>query len=339
MSLPPDAARPDPSRIMALSTAFWDAQALLSANRLGVFAALAEAPRSAAELAQLLPADERALTLLLNALASLQLLMLDQGVYRNTPETEAFLVPGSPAYLGNAIRYSDNLYATWGRLDEAVRSGQPQLATEQYTGGSDTLTRDFVYGMHDRALGIGRVLVELVDLSDCQQMLDVGGGPGTYSALLAQRYPQLHSQVLELPGVAEHAGEILTSLGVAERVHLLPGDFNTTPFPTANDAVLISGVLHRELESGCRMLIDKAAASLKPGGQLILSDVFCDPGGAAPTFAAMFGLNMLLTAQDGGVHADADVADWMQQAGFEVETPVHFPAPLPHRVVVGRLRG
>jgi hypothetical protein len=43
----------------------------------------------------------------------------------------------------------------------------------------------------------------------------------------------------------------------------------------------------------------------------VVSDVFTDEGGALPTFAAMFGLNMMLTAPDGGVHADADVMRWM----------------------------
>lgn len=328
---------PDPSRIMALSTAFWDAQTLLTANRLNLFALLAEQGMSASALAAKLPADERALTLLLRALVAMELLTLDNGVYANTPDTAAFLVPGGPGYLGNAIRYSDNLYDTWGKLDAAVCDGAPQLATETYTGADAQITRDFVYGMHDRALGIGRVLVEMVDLADTRQLLDVGGGPGTYSALLAQKYPQLHSQVLELPGVANHAAEILADMGVAERVSLLPGDFNTTPFPEGNDAVLISGVFHRELESGCRTLIAKAAASLKRGGKLIISDVFCNADASGPPFAALFGLNMLLTAEHGGVHADADVATWMAEAGFQMLPNQMFPPPMPHRVVTGVL--
>ena len=45
---------------------------------------------------------------------------------------------------------------------------------------------------------------------------------------------------------------------------------------------------------------------------------------------------MLLTAADGGVHADADVAAWMEQVGFTTEPVVDFPGPMPHRVIVGR---
>ena len=189
----------------------------------------------------------------------------------------------------------------------------------------------FVYGMHHRALGIARALVPSLDLTGRRQMLDVGGGPGTYSALLAQRYPDLHCTVLELPGVAAIAEEIIAEMGVADRVGLIPGDYFKTEFPSGNDVVLMSGMFHRETEENCRMLIDKSAAALDQGGLLIISDVFADAGGMRPPFAALFGLNMMLTAPDGGVHADSDVTQWLNDAGFVDVVARPFPPPMPHR--------
>ncbi|MGW8370230.1 MAG: hypothetical protein ACWGPN_16320, partial [Gammaproteobacteria bacterium] len=93
----------------------------------------------------------------------------------------------SPAYMGNALRYSDNLYETWGGLEQALAGDRPALAAETYLGSDPKTTRDFVYGMHDRAIGIGAALAEIVDLGDRQTLLDVGGGPGTYSAMLARK--------------------------------------------------------------------------------------------------------------------------------------------------------
>ena len=66
-----------------------------------------------------------------------------------------------------------------------------------------------------------------------------------------------------------------------------------------------------------------------------MSDVFADAGGTSPAFATLFGLNMLLTARDGGVHADADVAAWMEQAGCARTERRPFPPPMPHRLVIG----
>lgn len=166
-------------------------------------------------------------------------------------------------------------------------------------------------------------------------MIDVGGGPGTYSSLFAQRYGQLQAKVLDLPGVLAIAEEIIESLGVANRVTTQPLDYMCDEFPAGNDVVLISGVFHRETEDTCRGFIRRAYQALDPGGMLIVSDVFSDAGGQSPLFATLFGLNMMLTSEDGQVHADAAVADWMERTGFSSIDMVSFPAPMPHRVVSG----
>lgn len=325
----------DPTPIMQLTTAYWNAMTFLTANRIGVFEALAKTPMSVSEAADALNTHPRPTRLLLNSCVALGLLEESEGVYTNSALANAFLVPGSPAFMGNAVRYSDDLYATWGKLEQALRENRPPLAQETYLGDDPAKTRHFVYGMHNRALGIGNALAGLVDLSGRKQLLDIGGGPGTYSALFVRRYPELRAKVLDLPHVVELADEIIGSLGAKDRVSTLAGDYHTTKFPTGNDVVLISGVLHRESEMGCRELIGRAKDTLEPGGLLILSDVFTDHGGTGPLFATLFGLNMMLTAPEGGVHADTDVAAWMAEAGFTHIETLPFPSPMPHRVVTG----
>jgi len=184
-------------------------------------------------------------------------------------------------------------------------------------------------------MGIARALVEVLDLSGRKALLDVGGGPGTYSILLTERFPGLHAEVLELPGVAAVAREIVAAAGATARVTLRDGDYHTAEFGSGYDAVLMSGMFHRENEESCRRLIAKARACLAPGGMLAVSDVFTDEGGCSPSFATLFGLNMALTAPDGTVHADADVARWMQAAGFTGIATRALPPPMPHRVITG----
>jgi SAM-dependent methyltransferase len=328
----------DPAPLMRLSTAYWESQTLLTANRIGLFELLAKGSLSVEAVAAALGTQARPTRLLLKACIGLGLVVEDTQGFRNSPLSQVFLVPGTEAYLGNAIRYSDNLYNTWGCLEQALREDHPPMQPAIYLGEEPAKTRQFVYGMHNRALGIGKALLELVDLSGRRRLLDVGGGPGTYSALLALRYPSLQAQVLDLPGVVAIAREIVASLGAAERVTLLPGDYMETPFPDGNDVVLISGVLHRETQETCQDLIARARDSLEPGGLLIVSDVLTDAGGGTPAFAALFGLNMMLTAPNGGVHADTDVAAWLTAAGL-IEVEIRpFPLPPPHRIVLGTKR-
>jgi predicted O-methyltransferase YrrM len=263
---------------MKLSTAYWESQALLTANRIGLFDVLADKTLDPESIAAKLKTAPRPTRLLLNACVGLGLLEVRPEGFRNSPLSSAFLVSGSPAYMGNAIRYSDNLYGAWGNLETALREDRPTMAPETYLGRDPQKTRDFVYGMHDRALGIGRALAGLVDLSGCRHMLDVGGGPGTYSALFALRYPELQSVVMDLPEVVAIAEEIIAGMGADDRVSTLAGDYMNTPFPKDKDVVLISGVFHRESEATCRRLIERGAESLLPGGLLLISDVFTDAG-------------------------------------------------------------
>lgn len=329
------AGRPDPGSIMRLSTAFWDSQALLTAARLKLFDALADGARSADEVAATLGLDARATSLLMRALAGLGLLRPEGDRFANTPEAATFLVSRSPAYMGNVIRYSDQLYATWGELEQAVRSGRPALAAQTYLGDDPARTRAFVVAMHERAQGIARALVGVLDLAGRRSMLDVGGGPGTYSVLLTARFPGLRAEVVELPGVAAVARELVAEAGAADRVAVRDGDYRSADFGHGHDVVLMSGMFHRETPAACRDLIARAAACLAPGGLLVVSDVFTDEGGATPAFAALFGLNMMLTAPDGGVHADADVRRWMEDAGLRGTQVQPLPPPMPHRVVTG----
>jgi hypothetical protein len=326
---------PSAAEIVRLSTAYWDSQTLLTANRLRLFDVLAAGSRSAEEVAAELGLDARATGLFLRACTALGLLVESAGRFANAPATAAYLVSGSPAYMGGAIRYSDQLYASWGLLEQALRSGAPSMPASTYLGDDVEKTRTFVHAMHGRALGIARALVEVLDLRGRRAMLDVGGGPGTYSMLLTERHPGLQAEVLELPGVAAVAREIVAAAGAASRVTVRDGDYHTASFGTGRDVVLMSGMFHRESAASCQELVARAHACLDRGGLLAVSDVFTDEGGTHPAFAAMFGLNMMLTAPDGGVHADADVQRWMKSQGFGSLRVIALPPPMPHRVVLG----
>ena len=338
MNTPSRSGAPDPTAIVRLSTAYWESQALLTANRLRIFDTLAGTALSAHEVAEALQLNPRSTGLLLRALVGLNFLSEKGGRFENTPVAATFLVSRSPAFMGNVIKYSDQLYDTWGQLEDAVRSGTPALPAETYLGNDAARTRSFVVAMHERALGIARVLVGvlagMVDLHGRRSLLDVGGGPGTYSVLLTERFPGLQAEVIELPGVAAVARELVAEAGASGRVTLRDGDYHHADFGTGKDVVLMSGMFHRESEHDCRALIKRAAACLNPGGLLVVSDVFTDEGGAQPAFAAMFGLNMMLTAPNGGVHADADVQRWMADCGLRDARTAALPPPMPHRVVL-----
>jgi len=335
MKLPGGSRPPDPTPLLRLATVYWEAQTFLTANRIGLFSVLAKGTHDAEAIAAELGTETGRTALFLNACAALGLIERDGDSYRFSELSATFLVRGSQAFLGDAVRYGDDMYAAWGQLEQTLREGRPAIEPATYLGDDVERTRRFVHAMHARASGVALALVGLVDLTGRRRMLDVGGGPGTYAALFCGRNPGLEATVLELPAVAAIAREILDTIDGGDRVTVLPGDYLVTDFPGGNDVVLISGVFHRESAVTCRSLIARAAGSLKPGGDLVISDVFTDPDGTSPAFAALFGVNMMLSAPDGGVHADSDVARWMRDEGLTGVETRYFPPPMPHRALVG----
>src|SRR5262245_28877459 len=117
----------DPGPLMRLATSYWESQLFLTANRIGLFAKLADKPMGVDEISKTLGTHPRPTRLLLKACVGLGLLQESGDRYSDTPLTKTFLVPGSPAFMGNAIRYSDDLYGTWGQLEKALRENKPPL--------------------------------------------------------------------------------------------------------------------------------------------------------------------------------------------------------------------
>lgn len=332
MDAPPQTVSPAP--ILQMATGYWASAVLLTANRMGLFSALGEDELSVEGLAQKLALPTYPLDGFVNACAALGLLTRGERGYRNSPLARTFLVEGQPAYLGQALRYSDDLYAVWGQLEQTLRSGKPALPPAAILGADADKTRHFVLGMHNRALGIGRSLASALDLSGRRRLLDVGGGPATYSCLLAQRNPELRSRSMDLPAVVEIAATIIRDFGMQERVAAVTGDYSQDAYPDGNDVVLCSGMFHRETPDSCRRILRKAFTALQPGGLVIVHDVLCSDDKTGPAFALLFGINMALTSDFGTVHSSGDVAAWMAEAGFVGARAQALPPPWPESLVL-----
>ena len=326
----------DPSLIMQLALAYRASAVLFAAAELDVFGALADGPRTSAEVARARECQEAPMRLLLESCAAVGLVTNADGRYSNTPVVDTFLVRGRPAYSANGLKYAEDLYPAWGRLAELVRTGRPPMTPQTILGDDKAKTRAFVYAMHERAHGIGSVLPYLPDLTGRRKLIDIGGGPGTYSVALVKRTPGLSATVLDVPGVLEVTRELVDASGFADRVTLLPGDYLKSSFGTGYDAAFLSGMMHRETPDSCRLLLQKTFAALDPGGLAIVSDVFFDDDSKrTPPFTVSFALNMMLTSHEGSAHANTEMAAWMTSIGFRDVAIQKLPPPNPHSIVMG----
>lgn len=336
-AVPPGGTLPNPALLMQVSLAYRSSAVLFAALDLDLFTHLAPGAASVNDLARACGnVHVPALQLLLDACVDIGLLTRDGDQYSNAPLATAYLVRGGPAYSANSFKYAENLYPAWGKLTDLIRTGKPPMPPEIMLGEDLAQTRAFVLAMHERARGIGSVLSHMVDLQGRRRLLDVGGGPGTYSVELVRQTPGLRSTVLDVPGVLAVTRELVDASGVADRIELVPGDYLQSAFGTGYDVALLSGMMHRETPDSCRLLLKKAFDALDPGGIAIVSDVFFDDATKrTPPFAVHFALNMMLTSYEGSTHAVTEMAAWIGETGFSNVEVRPLPKPNPHTLIVG----
>ncbi len=326
-------ARTSPAPLIELATAYWGSATLIAAIRLRLFSEIAAGSHSVNAISDALGAKLEATEALLCACASLQLLTRDGDSFDNTEIASTYLVEGKPGYLGPALLYNGDVFPLWNELNQVILRGDADQAPDQYLGDDASRTKNFVFGMHHRAMGIGQAVAQVIDLSGRRRLADLGGGPGTYSALLTGKHAGLTADVLDLPKVVEIASQIMVSMDAEERVNCLPFDYYVDELPGRYDAVLISGVLHREQPSGVRSIFKKAVAALEPGGVLYISDVMLNDDRDGPVFSTMFALNMRVLAHDGRCHSVSEQAQWLEELGLTVTETHQLPAPINYTVI------
>ena len=324
----------NPAPLISLATSYWNSAALLAAVKLEIFDAISQGLHTPEAISQAIAADEGATEALLIALIALELVERRHDGYYNAELAQQFLVSSQPSALNKALLYNADVYPLWGQLDEVIRRGDTARDPETYLGRDEGHTKRFVYGMHHRALGVGRAVSAVIDLEGATRLADIGGGPGTYSALLTQKYPQLNADVLDLPAVVAVASEIVAGMGASERVACRAYDYYQDELPhEPYDAALISGVLHREQPTKVQAMFAEVAARLPIGGRLWISDVMLNDERTGPLFSAMFALNMRALAHHGRCHSVAEQRLWLEEVGFKVVSTHQLPPPINYTLI------
>ena len=297
-------------------------RAVLAAVRLGVFAALARGPQTAAALAGALGTAPRATGALLAVLESLGYVRAAGAgsVYANTPMTAKWLTaPEGQAHFGAGFEFwGYNLFELMDSLEDTVRTGRPGLNLYEWIEDQPEASRAFQQWMVALAGFAGEATIRLAPLPPtAQRLLDIGGGHGRYALAYLRRYPQLTATIFDSPRALEAAQASLAETGLGARVTLQPGNFLVDDLGRGYDAALLFNILHGFSAEQNAALVAKAAGALAPGGRLIVVEQLAEraPTPAANATKALLGLSYLHLL-NGRLYAYEEVAGWMQAAGL-----------------------
>jgi 2-polyprenyl-3-methyl-5-hydroxy-6-metoxy-1,4-benzoquinol methylase len=298
---------------------FVTSKALHVAVELGIFDLLSGGAQTVEELADELDADADALDRLLGVLAHIGLVDKAGNTYTNSLTSETLLIRGKPGYTGFLIERAASMWKAFNDLAEIIRTGKPTVksrqAMERVQAGDGEASQSFAKAMHAVASNIARQLVQVLDLSPYQALLDVGGSDGTLSICLAEENPGLKATVFDLPQVVPIAQETIREYGLSDRIGTLAGNWKDGELPKGYDVVLMSQVLHVEQTKGARELLHKAFRALPSGGLLITREWLMNAEKTGPWFPVIFNLNLLLQLGTQGFSAE-ELKGYIEEAGF-----------------------
>ncbi|MGW2255595.1 methyltransferase [Kitasatospora sp. NPDC001660] len=318
---PTTAGQVDPGPLIRLTIADCAAKVLHSAVTLGVFDALATGPAKAAQVAERTGLHARMADDFLDALTGLGLLERTGDLYRNGPLAQAYLVPGSGSYLGGFVELTnETLYGTWGRLSEALRTGEPQHLDPDKGGFVGDRHQDpgkmkrFLAGLDAYSDRMGAELARRIDWARYGSFVDLGGARGNLAAVLTRAHPHLTATCFDLertrPLFTEHIGR----LGLADRVSFVGGDFFADDLPQA-DVVVLGHILHGFDTDRRRELLRRVFAAVRPGGAVLVYDRMIDDDRRDPE-RLLSSLHMRLVSPDGSEYRVGDCQAWLREAGF-----------------------
>ena len=132
-------------------------------------------------------------------------------------------------------------------------------------------------GHEVRQVAVARAIAESVDLGPGTRAVDIGGGTGRLSILLADR---VGSVVVTDPsaGMVQVAQERIEAAGLGDRLRAVQADLTTDRLEGSYDVVWSSMALHHVQDPDA--LLRSVAGLLVEGGRLAIADLDADPDGA-----------------------------------------------------------
>lgn len=307
---------PSPSDLKAFRRHAEWAVVTVTALEEGLIDALAEEPAAAGALARRLELDPRATGIVLGVLEEMGLVRAEpDGAWRLTGSARGLLVdPDTPDHQRDAVLFwLQNLRDWTANLPQALRTGRPP---EAEPGGEEQDEEEamarFQAAMADKSPDLVRSVVDacLARAPGTGRVLDLGGGPGTFTREFLRR--GWEGVLMDRPDVVEHVDERY-GLARLDGLELVGGDFTETLPEGAFEVVLLANITHIYPPDGNAELLRRVAGAVAPGGVLAILDFV---RGVVP-FASLFAVTMLMNTERGGTYGLRQYEAWLEAAGLE----------------------
>ena len=301
---------------------FMASKALFAGLHIDVFTLLAAGAKSSKQIADEADIPMNRVTTLMTALTSVGLVDRDDEdeIYSNSPGAEAFLAKGAKYEFGDYLRYQidQQMYPLLGQLNEVLDGTLDPDSIDSYQHWMADPEQASIYceAQHAGSLGPGRTLARLVDLSEADTLLDVGGGTGAMSIRLLEAYPKLISTIIDFPNVAEIGWQFIAKAGMVDRIRYIPSNALVAEWPKEQGAILMSYLFSGIPGAEVSRLVDYAFDCLAAGGSFMVHDFMVENDRTGPPMAALWQLQHMAFTPEARSVTPGWLRTRLQDAGF-----------------------
>jgi len=300
--------------ILQIANSFRASRVLLSAVELKIFTVLDKHMMTSGDVSSKINTDFRATDRLLNALCAIGILKKVKEKFYNTDLASKYLVEGKPEFMGG-LYHTNHLWNTWSYLTDSVIKGSSYKG-EQNKKEKAEWVEAFIAAMHYRGVSQGKILAMMVDLTNVNKILDLGGGSAAFSMELIKKKPTANAVVLDLPHVIPLTKEYVKNADLIDKFQFIEGNYLTADFNDRYNLILLSAIVHINSYEQNKSLIQKCSDALNENGMIIINDFVMNEDRVSPAHGALFSINMLVGTVSGDTYTENEMREWFEAAGI-----------------------
>jgi SAM-dependent methyltransferase len=205
-----------------------------------------------------------------------------------------------------------------GSLWEMVGSEPPDYVAQM--NEDPVRARQFTRMLLEIHQQLADTIADLLDVSDVNLLMDLGGGSGVISMALLRRNAKLQAVVVDIPNVCDAGREIAAEHVMEDRLEFHPVDFTRDELPKGFDMVLECDVGVYSVD-----LFRKLRESLNPGGRFVIIDQFAPAKGVAPNARISWALIGALEDPNFSYPTAQEIALELEKSGYQSVTFQELP--------------
>jgi O-methyltransferase domain/Dimerisation domain len=310
-------------QLIQMATGHWVSSVICVAAQMNLADHLAEAPRTAAELAQSTTSDASSLYRIMRTLAGMGVFTEDSDHRFSLAPLGEALRTGTPGSVRSAVLFlgGDWNRKSLGQLRYSIETGKTAFAKVFGMGLFEWLEKHPVEASMFSETMIGlhgaepAAVAKAYDFSQVGTVVDIGGASGNLLTTILSHHRQPRGILFDLPHVVGDASALIETRGLTDRIAIESGSFFES-VPAADGVYMLSHIIHDWSEDQCLAILGNCRRAMKPNSRLLIIEMVL-PTGNTPHPGKMLDVIMLAVA-GGQERTEPEYRQLLEKAGFKL---------------------